>query len=131
MKRKYSRRSLAVVGLAGVWVGSDNLAFAQGSGKPLGKKELADLVAKAKSADDHKKLAAHYRAMAAKHEADAKEHTELAAKYKAHPTPNETKRPNAADTASHCLTYAEHCRKAAKSLNDLAAMHEEMAKTAK
>ncbi|GEM_PF-3698706 len=31
----------------------------------------------------------------------------------------------------HCLTYAEHCKKAAQTMRDMAAMHEEMAKKVK
>ena len=104
---------------------------AQSSGKMLTKKEVSDLAAKAKTAEDHRKLAAHYTAVAAKHEQEAKDHAELAVKYKSNPTASDVKRPGAPDTASHCLTYAEHCRKAAQSMRELAAMHEEMAKKAK
>lgn len=105
--------------------------IAQSAGKTLSKKQLAELVATAKTAADHRRLAGHYRAAAAKHEAEAKEHVELAAKYKANPTVSEMKRPGAQDTASHCLTFAEHCRKQAAIMNEMAAMHEEMAKNAK
>ncbi len=118
----------ALVGAASLLPAS---AEAQTGGKRLSKKELAELVASAKTAADHRKLADHYRAVAAQHEAEAAEHAALAAKYKANPTGNDLKRPGAADTASHCLSYAEHCRKAAKSMSDLAAMHDEMAKHAK
>lgn len=104
---------------------------AQTAGKTLSKKQLSELVATAKTAADHRKLAEHYRAEAAKHEAEAKEHVELAAKYKANPTINDLKRPGAPDTASHCLTFAEHCRKLAASMTEMAAMHEEMAKNSK
>ena len=75
--------------------------------------------------------AEHDRAVASNHEAEATEHAELAAKYKANPTISDMKRPGAPDTAAHCLAYAEHCRKAAKTRNDMAAMHEGMAKAIK
>jgi len=104
--------------------------LAQSTGKTLSKKQLADLVANAKTAADHRKLAEHYRAAAAKHEMEAKEHTELAAKYKANPSMSESKHPGAPDTAGHCLRYAEHCRMLAKTMNEMAAMHEDMAKKA-
>lgn len=104
---------------------------AQSPEKTLTKKQLNDLVANAKTPEDHRKLAAYYNAVAARMEQEAKEHAELAAKYKANPTVSEVKRPGAPDTSSHCLTYAEHCRKAAQSMRELAAMHEEMAKQAK
>lgn len=125
-----SRRAFGVAALSG---GSLVLALGasgQTADKMLSKKELSALVATAKTAEDHRKLAAHYRAAAAQHEAEAKEHTELAAKYKANPTGTEEKQPGAPNTASHCLLYAEHCHKAAKLLNELAAMHEAMAKRA-
>ena len=106
-------------------------ANSQTADKALGKKQLADLVATAKTTADHRRLAAHFRTVAAHHEAEAKEHVELAAKYKKDPTSSESKRPGSGDTAAHCLTFAEHCRKAAKTMSEMAAMHEEMAKTAK
>ena len=104
---------------------------AKTAGKTLSKKQLSELVAAAKTAADHRKLAEYYRAAAARHEAEAKEHVELAAKYKANPTISETKRPGAPDTVSHCLTFAEHCRKQAAIMTEMAAMHEEMAKNMK
>lgn len=105
---------------------------AQTTGKTLSKKQLSELVATAKTAADHRKLAAHYRAAAAKHEAEAQEHVDLAAKYKANPNwSSEVKRPGSPDTASHCLTFAEHCRKQAAIMNEMAATHEEMAKNMK
>ena len=123
-----TRRAFTVSALIGGSLMLSRDANAQTPGKSLSKKQLADLVATSKTAADHRKLAQHYRAMAAKHELEAKEHVELAAKYKAHPTASESKRPGAPDTAAHCLMYAEHCRNAAKVMNEMAAMHEEMAK---
>ena len=92
---------------------------------------MAELVATAKTAADYRKLTEHYRAAATKHEAEAKEHVDLGAQYRANPTTSESKRPGAPDTASHCLTFAEHCRKQAAIMNEMAAMHEEMAKNLK
>jgi hypothetical protein len=123
-------RRIVLSGLAAALL-LPSAAPAQSKAPLLSKKELHQLIATAKTAADHQKIAAHYRALAAKHEAEAKEHAELAAHYRAHPTPNETKHPNAPDTASHCLTYAEHCRKAAKSMADLAAHHEALAQQLK
>ena len=88
-----NRRAFTLAGLIG---GSPMLlqtGSAQSSGTILNKKQLADLEAKAKTADDHRKLAAHYRAVSAKHEAEAKEHRELTAKYRANPTGGESKHP--------------------------------------
>lgn len=125
-----NRRNFAVTALAGSLMLAQ-AARGQSSAKILNKKQLGELVATAKTAADHHKLAEHYRAAAAKHEEEAKEHLALAAKYKANPNASEVKRPGDPDTAAHCLTYAEHCRKAAKTMSEMAAMHEEMAKKAK
>ncbi len=126
-----NRRAFGVSALVGGVLMLSEVGSAQSVGKTLSKKQLADLVATAKTAADHRKLAEHYRAAAAKHEAEAKEHVELAAKYRANPTASESKRPGAPDTSSHCLTFAEHCRKQAALMNEMAAMHDEMAKNAK
>ena len=131
MKETTNRRSFNVSAMVAGALMFSQIGGAQSPGKPLTKKQLAVLVATAKTAADHRKLAQHYRAVAAKHEAEAKEHAELAVKYRANPTPSESKRPGAPDTASHCLTYAEHCRKAAKTMSEMAEMHEEMAKNMK
>lgn len=126
-----NRRGFTVAAVAGAALMLPQSSNAQTTGKTLSKKQLKDLVATAKTAADHRKLAEYYRAAAAKHEAEAKEHVELAAKYRANPTASETKRPGAPDTASHCLTFAEHCRKQAAIMTEMAAMHEEMAKNMK
>ena len=126
-----NRRAFAVVALAGGSLLLSQDVHAKSSSKSLSKKQLADLVSTAKTAGDHRRLAEHYRATALKHEMEAQEHVELAAKYKANPNPSEVKMPGAPDTASHCLTYALHCRNAAKTMSEMAAMHEEMAKNVK
>lgn len=126
-----NRRAFTITALVGGALTLPLSGNAQTAGKTLSKKQLSELVATAKTAADHRKLAEHYRAAAAKHEAEAKEHVELAAKYRANPTASETKRPGAPDTASHCMTFAEHCRKQAAIMNEMAAMHEEMAKKMK
>lgn len=126
-----NRRGFTLAVLVGGALMLPQSGDAKTAGKTLSKKQLSELVATAKTAADHRKLAEHYRAAAAKHEAEAKEHVELAAKYKANPTISESKRPGAPDTASHCLTFAEHCRKQAAIMSEMAAMHEEMAKNMK
>ena len=128
---KTNRRAFTVAALAGGSLTLFQQVHAKSSGTSLSKKQLADLAATAKTAGDHRRLADHYRAAAARHEMEAQEHVELAAKYKANPNPSELKMPGAPDTASHCLTYASHCRNAAKTMSEMAAMHEEMAKNIK
>jgi hypothetical protein len=96
----------------------------------LPAKEVKALLTKATTPADHLKLARHFSAKAAEHDADAKEHEALAAEYKRNPQLGASKHPMAPNTAEHCQYYAEHCRKASQSLRTMAAAHEEMAKNA-
>ena len=95
----------------------------------LKSKEVKALVANAKTPADHLKLARHYTAMAAKHDAEAQEHEALAVEYTRNPRIGSTKTPMRPDSAEHCKYFAEHCRKAAKEMQAMAAAHEEMAKS--
>jgi hypothetical protein len=96
----------------------------------LSRKDVKALIANAKTPEDHMKLARHFTAKAAQHEAEAKEHEELAVEYKRNPHLATSKHPMASNTAEHCQYFAEHCRKAAQELHAVAAAHEEMAKNA-
>ena len=99
--------------------------------KILKKDELKNLVANAKTAEDHQRLADHFTAKSEQLEADAQEHEELAAKYKANPGIHEMKHPGSQQTASHCNTMARNLRAAAKQSRQLAEDHQAMAKAAK
>jgi hypothetical protein len=102
--------SVAVVaGLLGV-----SMPLAQ----TLGEADLEKLALSARTAQDHAKLAAHYRAHAAEHEMDAKLHEELIVQLRK--TPNDDEAWDLARDAAH---YAEHSRDAAEALRDLAASH--------
>lgn len=133
MKNLFSTRNrvaASLVAFAAAMMISAGQASAVEPRGMLNSKEVKALVANAKTAADHMKLAQHYTAMAEKHEAEAKEHEALAAEYRGNPRVSETKRPMAPDTAAHCEYFAEHCRKAAKEMRAMAAAHEEMAKSA-
>jgi hypothetical protein len=80
--------------------------------------EFAKLAQSHKTAADHVKLAEHFAAHAAEHEADAKIHEELAAPY-------EKTHPQLAGEARH---YAAHSREAAEALRSLSRIHQELAK---
>ena len=82
----------------------------------LPTEQLTKLVASAK-AEDHLKLAKHYAAHAADHEADAKAHEALATQY-------EKTSPGLAGEARH---YAAHSMEAAEALRSLAAQHQQSA----
>lgn len=94
----------------------------------LKSQEVRALVASAKTPADHMKLARHYTAMAAKHEAEAQEHEALAVEYTRNPQLGASKHPMAPNTAEHCKYFAEHCHNAAKEMKAMATAHEEMAK---
>lgn len=111
-------------------IGGSGLAAAMESKGMLKPKEVKSLVANAKTPADHMKLARHFTAMAAKHEADAVEHEALAEEYAKHPRPGAAKMPMSGNTPEHCKYYAEHCRKAAAEMKAMAAAHEAMAKEA-
>lgn len=133
MKRSNTRcfRTLASSLLFGLLVtlasGTATAVEPKGAMKP---KEVKALVANATTPADHMKLARHFSAMAAKHEAEAVEHEALVIEYTRKPTVSSSKRPMAPDTAEHCKYFAEHCRKAAKEMRAMAAAHEAMAKEA-
>ena len=98
--------------------------------EPMGElksKEVRALVANAKTPADHMKLAHHYAAMAAKHDAEAQEHEALAAEYTKNARLGTSKHPMAPNTAEHCRFYAEHCRNAEREMWAMSAAHEEMA----
>jgi hypothetical protein len=99
--------------------------------KILKKDELKNLIANAKTAQDHQRIADHYTAKAAEFEAEATEHAEEAAKYKANPNMHEMKHPGSPNTASHCERMARSLRAAAKDAKELAEDHQAMAKAAK
>jgi hypothetical protein len=99
--------------------------------KILKKDELKNLIANAKTAQDHQRVADHYTAKAEQFEAEATEHAEEAAKYKANPNMHEMKHPGSPQTASHCESMARSLRDAAKQARQLAEDHQAMAKNVK
>ena len=80
--------------------------------------ELKKLAMSHANADEHQRLAAHYNAHAAEHEADAKLHEDLANQY------SKTE-PSLAGEARH---YAAHSKEAAEALRELAKIHTNLAK---
>ena len=84
----------------------------------LSSTEFNKIAATHETADAHQKLAQHYRAHAAMHEADAVEHEKLASIY----AKND---PELAKEATH---YAGHSREAAEAMRNLAKIHDQLAK---
>ena len=97
------------------------------------KKELVTLLKTAKEPREHLRIAAYYRAEAARLRQSAKEHSDLAAVYgEKHPFgAMESKHGDAfGQGASHCKKFAELAEEQAKEADALVALHEDMAKAA-
>ena len=89
------------------------------SEKPTSTKaDLKYLVAHAKTANDHQRVAAYWRAEAERYEADAKQHEELAASYKSS---------GSFESNDHCEVLVLANRNAVAQARTLAASHEQLA----
>ena len=93
----------------------------------LSKKEVKALISSAKTKEDHLKLADYYKAEALRLEAEAKDHDEMAEMCRKKPTPMAVKHPEAIGEG-HCKEIARRFRGSATKTQELATMHEEMAK---
>ena len=89
---------------------------------------MRDLITNAKTPTEHRKLAKHFAAVAARYDADATDHVAEAKAYRSAPNASESKRPGSPDTAAHCDRLADAARNAATAARDLARDHEQMAK---
>ena len=94
----------------------------------LTKKELKTAITNAKTQEDHQRIAAYYQKQADNMLVEAKEHDELAALYAKSLNPVAVKMGR---NAEHCKYFAQYARKAAQQDQELAKMHEGMAKQAK
>ena len=95
----------------------------------LTKTELKTLIGTAKTPADHTKLANYYRYQASVLQAEVKDHEEMAAAYDknqmGHPIPK------GQTLGTHCRNLVKYIADEAKEANEMATMHEEMAKNAK
>ena len=95
----------------------------------LSKKEVKALIASAKTKEDHLKLVEFYKGETARLQAEATDHDEMAEMYRKNPTPMAVKHPEAIGEG-HCKEIARRFRESASKTQELAMMHEEMAKAA-
>ncbi|MGV3519939.1 hypothetical protein [Luteitalea sp.] len=96
-------------------------AHAQPSGQArLAPDVVAELVAAPDAAGARKRLAAHFLAVAAEYDAQARAHRAMAKSYRRAPTGAEQKRPIAPDTAAHCDRLADRAAGAATEARALA-----------
>ena len=100
------------------------------NGPTMTAKEAKALIATAKTAKDHLKLAQYFNQQANQFEAEAKDHDEMIEAYRKTPNPRAEKTPGGVGTIEHCEFLAKSDREMAKALRDMAAAHEEMAKEA-
>jgi hypothetical protein len=89
------------------------------------------LVATAKTPADHRRIAAYFDQEANRMEDEARDHEYLAGVYRKSPSTSGGGKQSGAGsmfrTAEHCESVAKSLRKAAQSLRELAAEHEQMA----
>ncbi len=95
----------------------------------LTKRQLISLIATAKSPTEHQRIAEYYHAKAQEYLAQAKEHEEMADAYKKNPMTNSSK--FATGTVNHCEYFEQSFKDMATKMQELADMHEQMAKEAK
>jgi hypothetical protein len=94
----------------------------------MSKKEVKALIQTAKTPEDHMKLARYYHYEANQLEAEVKDHEEMAKEYFRVPGSRPTlKYPS---MSAHCRDLSAYYAQAAKKAEQMAVMHEEMAKDA-
>lgn len=93
----------------------------------LTKHQLLSLIATAKTPTDHLRLAQYYEAQAKYYLAQSSLHQEMAAAYRKNP-PISGK--YSINSANHCDFFAQSFKEDATKMQELANMHEQMAKDA-
>lgn len=125
------RRILSVLALCialTLVVSSHAQPASQAKAGKMGKQQLLSLIATAKTPAEHRRIAEYYEAEAKSYLAQAKEHEDLAAAYKKNPITSSSK--YATGTLNHCDYFAHSFKDDAAKMQELAEMHEQMAKDA-
>jgi hypothetical protein len=110
-------------------------AFSQAAPAPqpklehLSKQQLNTLIATAKTPAAHRRIAQYYRAKAQDYLAHATEYEQMIAAYKANSVLSNDK--TQASTISHCEYFVTTFKALADNSEELATLHEQMAKDAK
>lgn len=94
----------------------------------LTKQQLLSLIATAKTPAEHRRVAEFYHAKAKDYFAQAEEHKEAAEAYKKNPMTSASK--FATSTVNHCEYFDKSFRDMSAKMQELADMHEQMAKDA-
>ncbi len=114
-----------VIMLSAVWQVS---TAQQHKPEKLSKQQLLSLITSAKTPAEHRRVAEYYHATAQDYLAQAKEHAEMAEAYKKNPMTSSSK--FATGTVDHCEYFAQSFKEMATKMQELADMHEQMAKDA-
>jgi uncharacterized protein YciW len=105
-------------------------AFAASNAQPdqLSKKQLAALIATAKTAAEHERIAAYYHTEAERLLTESNGHARMAAAFRSNPATNNDKRANG--TVDHCAYLAKSLKDRSDKALSLAEEHERMARAA-
>src|SRR5260370_91002 len=94
----------------------------------LSKGQLNSLISTAKTPAEHQRIAQFYQSRAQDYLAQSKEHEAMVAAYKANPSLINNK--NQASTINHCGYFVQTFKNLAVKSQELAQLHEQMAKEA-
>ena len=121
------KRTITILSLALALAVFAQAAPAQQS-KPehLNKQQLNTLIANAKTPAEHERIAQYYEGKAVDYRAEAVEHQAMVAAYKANSSLSNEK--NRASTIGHCEYFVKTFNELAVKSQELAKMHEQMAK---
>jgi len=124
------KRYVTVMFLLGMAIGTTGFrAYAVEPAGALTRDEAKALISAAKTPEDHMKLSGYYRAEALKLQAEVKDHEAMAAAYDKNPLAHPI--PKGPSLGQHCRNLVKYYGDAAKAHNELADMHEAMARNAK
>ena len=94
----------------------------------LSNQQLLALITSARTPSEHLRIARYYEAKAQEYLAQSRDHEEQAEAYKRNPVTSNSK--FAAGTVDHCEYFAQTYKDMAAKMQDLAQMHEQMARDA-
>lgn len=129
MKNMSVTAFLLVAVLSLTTLGAMSPARGDDTNPKLTSKQLRILIASAKTPEDHQKLAAYYRDMAAEAKANAAEHEKILAAYNQNPSTHPPAKA-AGGPAEHCRTLIRLYNDEAKEDLAMADQHDQMAKAA-
>jgi hypothetical protein len=129
MKNMSVTAFLLVAVLSLTTLGAMSPARGDDTNPKLTSKQLRSLIANAKTPEDHQKLAAYYRDIAAEAKANAAEHEKILAAYNQNPSTHPPAKA-AGGPAEHCHTLIRLYNDEAKEDLAMADQHDQMAKAA-